>query len=832
MNCKCVKYSEISSEIQQHLKKRMLIPILGSGFTRKCKSYAGEVPSGEDYKEYMISKILEKRNYDVTQKEKYEKKQFSEISTIYHKAISKEEQRKYLRDNFTKVELNEEKKKFLEIKWPYVYTLNIDDAIERNSGYENVVYPYRKIYDDIFDQEKCTIKLHGHVNDILSYEDSKCEIFDQVQYVRSIGENRVLLNKLKHDYEFLNLLYIGCSLSNEIDLLSVVSATSSNGSHYYCTASVPDEDDLILLENYGITHCVVFDSYDAIYQELIKTAEEAEKIDASDLNLNKVYEFSEMKDDFEKNKPYLFQGKSLAEKTRRIVLPAFFISREVTDDIIRNVKTCGTQVLVGRSCSGKTYVTMDVARKVVDRDVFVLQSRERVNDEAFKILIEKPNCLVITDSKALSIDQIETVIRSDRERRGKQNGFLIVENKSNRDLASLLSLLRMNEVIKEDEPFTYEVKNKFTVAENDKLNQKLVKSSFGVFLANKSLADNIIDTSAELIQKNHFEKITPRVSTVKDIACLIALATKEKVYSGDVVILNLEEEFVLQKKKAAPLIEEEGTWSFEKSNASNSTMKYVVNAEYWLYHQLDGLVKEQGGRKKVIDAYHYIVSRLIEHYGKPDLNSGLKHVPYKEYILFDNINQIFTSQNTDLIREIYERLNDLLATDPNYLHQRAKCYIRSALKTKDDIQREEWLKNAHRDAIASNKIFEMRYENYQNEKIQISAAHTLYTVALTLCYLTKQAQYSKTEWNEKTIEYLSLALLSPYNSMEFIKKDKAYNQGDIIGETIAFFAANISSLSSEKARDLVGELVKMQILEESGDMHREKRLNKIGRKSE
>ena len=157
MNCKCVKYSEISSEIQQHLKKRVLIPILGSGFTRKCKSYAGEVPSGEDYKEYMISKILEKRNYDVTQKEKYEKKQFSEISTIYHKAISKEEQRKYLRDNFTKVEINEEKKKFLEIKWPYVYTLNIDDAIERNSGYENVVYPYRKIYDDIFDQEKCTI---------------------------------------------------------------------------------------------------------------------------------------------------------------------------------------------------------------------------------------------------------------------------------------------------------------------------------------------------------------------------------------------------------------------------------------------------------------------------------------------------------------------------------------------------------------------------------------------------------------------------------------------------------------------------------------------------
>lgn len=183
--------------------------------------------------------------------------------------------------------------------------------------------------------------------------------------------------------------------------------------------------------------------------------------------------------------------------------------------------------------------------------------------------------------------------------------------------------------------------------------------------------------------------------------------------------------------------------------------------------------------------------------------------------MFDNINQIFTSQNTDLIREIYERLNDLLATDPNYLHQRAKCYIRSALKTKDNKQKKKWLENAHRDAVASNRIFEMRYEEYQNEKIQISAAHALYTVALTLCYLTKLTQYSEVKWNEKAIEYLNLALLSPYNSMEFIKKDKAYNQDNIVGETIATFGANMSLLSSGKVRNLVGELIKMQMLEES-----------------
>ena len=814
MQCKCVKYSEIKLEIQQHLKKRMLIPILGSGFTRNCDSYAGKVPSGEDYRKYMIKEIAKKRGCSDLQK--YERKQFSEISTIYHKVISKEEQRNYLRSNFTKVKLNEEKKQFLEIDWPYIYTLNADDAIERNSMYDTVIYSNRKIYDDIFDREKCTIKLHGHVDDILSYEDSKCEIFDQIQYVQSIKSNKILLDKLKHDYEFLNLIYIGCGLSNEIDLLSVVSAVStSNGSHYYCTTSSPDDDDIIMLESYGITHCVVFDSYDMMYRELIATADEAKKIDTSDLDQYKVYESEQIEVDFEKKKPYLFQGKSLVNKKRHIVLPAFFVSREVADEIFKNVKICGTQILVGRSCSGKTYVAVDIARRVVDRDVFVFQSRERVNEKAFFALIEKANCLVIADSKALSIEQIEAVIKSDRERREKKNSFLIVENKSNRDLVSLLSLLRLNEVVKTDELITYEIKNKFTAKKNDELNQKLVKSSFGVFSVNKSLADNIIDTSTSLIQKNYFEKIVPRISSVKDIACLIALATKEKVYSEDVVILNLEEEFLLQKKKAAPLIEDEGTWPFEKSNANNSPMKYVVNAEYWLYNQLDNIVKKQEGRKKVIDAYYYIVLKLIEHYGKPDLNLGIKYAPYKEYILFDNINQIFTSQNTDLIREIYEALNELLATDPNYLHQRAKCYIRSALKTEDNNLKKKWLSNAQRDAVASNKIFEMRYEEYQNEKIQISAAHTLYTVALTLCYLTKLAQYSSIELNEKTVEYLNLALLSPYNSMEFIKKDKAYNQDNIIGETIITFNTNLSLLSSKKAKNSAVELIKMQIMENS-----------------
>lgn len=811
--CVCVPYSEVKLEIQQQLKRAALIPVLGSGFTRGCTSRRGTVPSGDDYKNYMINQIMKERGYDDSKRDNYEKKQFSDIATIYHAIIPKEEQRNYLRNNFTNVELSSDKRKFLDINWPYIYTLNTDDAIEKNSRYTTVVYSNRNLWDEIFANEKCTIKLHGHIDDILTYEDSNCEIFDLPQYVQSLNDNRILLDKLKHDYEFLNLIYIGCSLSNEIDLLSIASKSTISGNRYYCTVTPPDEDNLLMLSTYGITHCVIFNSYDEIYTELTISAEEAEKIEKSDLDKYKTFDFKELQDGFDMNKAYLFHGKTLIDKERRVLLPSFFTSREITDKLAKNIKNKGTQILVGSGCSGKTYVTIDLARRVVDKDVFVFQSRERINDDAFSALLSKENCLIITDSKALSEQQIEDIIRSDLERVKRQNSFVIVENKSNRDLISLLSLLRMTGAIKKNELIPYQLKNRLTAEKSKELNEKLVKSSFGIFSEGKTISDNIIDISTRLIQKSKFDRIVPKMETVKEVACLVVLATKEKIYSEEVVILNLEEEFISQKKKAFPLIEDEGTWDFEISRGNNSPMKYVVNAEFWLYNQLSKFAKVSSGQKKIIEAYQYIVQKIIEHYGKPDLKRGEKNARYKEYILFDNINQIFVSQGNVLIRGIYEALSDLLSTDPNYLHQRAKCYIRSSYMTSDFSKKQQWLIQAQRDASSSHKIFEERYIESENEKVQISSAHALYTVALTLCHLAKLANNKDSKLNEQAIETLYLALSSPYNSMEFIKKDKSYNYDNVIEETITTFAANLSLIPSEKAQANIEELMKILIRE-------------------
>lgn len=807
----CVSYDEVSNEIIQMMRRKTIIPVIGSGFTRDCIARSGKVPSGEDYYNYMIAQIVD-QNPDEMKVKELNNESFSSISSIYHKMVQAEKQQSYLLNKFTNVKLENVKKNFLKIDWPYIYTLNIDDAIENNSEFKTVLYANRDIRNSIFEQEKCVIKLHGDIKDILKYEDSNCEIFDQKQYVVSIKKNVSLLKKLTHDYEYLNLLYIGCSLSDEIDLLfSTSMANDNNNNRYYCSTQIPTLLQKTKLEAFGITHCIVFESYDDIYEKMTDAFHQSLCITPDELEQFSTYEFKTLGTGFELNCPYLFQGKSILNNSKIAIYPSFFVSRSVTDKIVENINSKGTQIVVGRGCSGKTYVAYDIIRRVRDREVYAFRSKDRINNETLTLLLNKENCLTIFDSKVLSIKQIEEIILTTSERVVKSNSIIIIENKSNRDLSGLLVLMKMNEHLEDDEIPQLEISNRFSKPKIDEINNYLVTSSLGVFSENKSIADNIINASNLLIQKNKFSQISPLTDNVRQVSSLIVLATLGKVYASDAINLDLVEEFEMQCKKAMPLIEKESTWVFEMSAANNSPLKYVVNAEYWLFNQLDILAKSRKGREKIIEAYRYIIGKLIEINGKPDLMKGEKYAPYKDYILFDNIFQIFRSQGTKIIRDIYQSLNDILATDPNYLHQRAKCYIRSAYKSTEEKDKEKWLEMAYRDASISNSSFEKRYESHENEKIMISAAHSLYTAALALCHIAKLRNYRDISINANAVKCLYKAISSPFNSIEFVNNDATYNYNNVVGDLVSTFATDVKYLKDKDAEEKVAELLMMMI---------------------
>lgn len=55
---KCVSYEEVKDEMIQMMRRKMLIPVIGSGFTQGCLARTGKVPSGNDYYQYMINQLV------------------------------------------------------------------------------------------------------------------------------------------------------------------------------------------------------------------------------------------------------------------------------------------------------------------------------------------------------------------------------------------------------------------------------------------------------------------------------------------------------------------------------------------------------------------------------------------------------------------------------------------------------------------------------------------------------------------------------------------------------------------------------------------------------
>ena len=797
---KIVSFDDVRNTFIANMRRKMIIPVIGSGFTRGCKSFKGIVPSGQDYKQYMIEEICSSlKNISPAD---LDEESFSTVSSIYRRAVSENKQKIYLRNNFTKVQLDNERRRFLSAPWPYIYTLNIDDGIESNSRYQHVIYANRNVDDSIFDKECCIVKLHGDVCEMLTYADSQSQIFTKEQYLKSLESNVSLLKKLKHDAIFQNMLYIGCSLIDEIDLIAY--APIENEGHvtarYYCTVTDPSILEQIKLEQYGITHCIVFESYDVMYDAIIDACTEAEQIRIDDLEAYKSFTINYLPSAFEINKPYLLYGKSLIGKSREITIPYFFISRDICSSIIKNMSSKSLQLVIGSGCSGRTFVMADIACKIRDKDVFLFESKNRLNDTAFNALLQKKNSIILADSNALSIHQIEHIIKKRKILAHNDLHVVIFVGKNNRDVASLIKLYEIKEQINDGDIPQLELRNKFTAKEISQLNPRLTAIGAGVFNIRKTIVDNIIEIGINLMEKNKYQNMIPQLNTTKEIATLIALATEQKLYSDRVTELDVVEEIVLQRKRCEPLIDIESAWSFEKSAGDNSPIKYVTNAEYWLYRHLEAFAKRDRNHTHITEAYRHIISRIIQHEGQPSLLYNNKDASYKDYILFDNINKIFGASGCGglaLIRSIYDSLNDLLSVDPNYMHQRAKSYIKTACSTNNFEEKNKHLERAYRDASVAAQVFENRYSENNNEKIMISISHIWYTQALILCHKASANQFENKEDNSTAINLLHKALTSPYNSYEFAKTD-SFNYQNVIAAMVQHVILHKDSVDSDK----------------------------------
>ena len=786
-----VTFDKIKSTILQDIKRNSLLPILGSGFSCGCRTKnGGVVPSGKELRKHMLNELTNSKNFTTDELEDLNTRTFSMIAEVFNSpdVISDDLRRKYLTKNFFNVVLDDvAKKAFLNLDWEYIYTLNIDDAIEKNSRFRQVIYANRDIYEEIFTEAPSVIKLHGDISDIITYKDSRCEIFDVKQYTASIETNAKLLHKLKHDLEYQNIIYIGCSLDDEMDLVySSRFAAMSSTNRYFCFVGKIDNVTKIRLGKYGITHCIEFPDYNSIYRELTELFGEAKKIQANDLDSFLHYSYKRIESDFERNSQYLFQGKSPIQRDKMILLPNYFINRPITEEIKEGLTRYVLQILYGSGCSGKSYVGIELSSLIRNKNVYYFESKTGLSYLAFMALLQKKDSILIFDENVLSLSQKELLL--DNLKTIQQNGtkIVLVARNNDRDLLGMIKYKTNQGLISEAMIKRILLPNSFSSTEVYDLNSLLVKSSLGVFYESRTIVDNIISAADALSVKNRFAKIIPLFDDVRQIVCLILLAIKRKLYSNDIVLFGIEKEIIEQSKTCDPLIEQDLTKRYEISADCNSPVKYVLNAEYWLCDFLSKYVSKN--KSQVIDAFKYIIHQIVAFYGKPDISFSEKDAPYKEMILFDNIVEVFKTQaNLLLIKDIYESLNDDLSADPNYLHQRAKCYIRLSDLVKEVDKKKDYLEKAFRDSYTAHAVFNKRYIDSKNDKVFISSSHALYTKALCKCHLCNINNYSDIAQNDEACELLLEALKSPYNAY---KRNDIFNYGDAVMRFVTTMLAN------------------------------------------
>lgn len=772
-----VKFEQVEQLLKTLLRSFSLIPVIGSGFSSgSLTAKGGKVPNGKIMRQDMLDAIKE-YNDNIDQ---IENDSFSNIATYYNAIVPVDEQRNYLSKNFVRVSLSKEKTNFLQVEWPYIYTLNIDDAIE-NSGLYKTILSNREFYLDILDDnEKYVLKLHGDAREMTVYKDGgKHAILSLSQYVDSLKHNEQLLNKLKQDCLDKNLIFIGCSLDDEIDLLSVFRDAQSVKSskkvdRFFITETTPNDFQKIKLSNMGITKVIVVGSFDYFYEHFTQIAQQINSIEINELKSLKNLPSIIKNVHDENNEDYILFGKTpFSKKTHKIELPYFFITRNISKNILQDFDKYALQIVVGQRISGKSYILLDLQQSIKNREVYYFDSRECVNRNTLTNLLEKENCVVLLDTAVLSNSVFEFLLRYDLSllsaRRCK---VVICVNSNDRNYAEELKKNYDNEFLK-----VYLISNKLSETEYVSIKKKLASCNIPIFERNKTIIDNIIDIQKQLIKgKDLFKNFQVKSDEYLQIVVLLLLAHKGKLTVEDITRFSIMSDLRTLMPKLDKIAEDDFRYLYAPS-VNNASYQIVCNAQAWLITYLSKIALNESYFESITKAYVYIAEKM-------------KNVPIHknnkelmDFINFNNINFLLGSARIQkhqsgakrLIQNIYTKLKPLLNDDFQFHHQHAKCLLWGVERLSSEEERKSTLEESHKAIIIARQLVcERLNDRPNNAKLKITLAHIEFTLTM-VC--VKQFYFSKNIVNfENAVVQLNLILnnklnLSAEELQEELRKD-------------------------------------------------------------
>ena len=743
--------NKFKEDLMYMLANKRIIPVIGSGFTRGEKTQYGIVPSGTDMKEYMIQELLTSNNGYT--KEELISKEFSKIVNYYFSDIDDDKIRDYYRRNFVTVKIKSESKKtFLEIDWDNIYTLNIDDGIEKCNNKYEVIYANKELYSgfDKYDS-KYLIKLHG---DASGYKYKECEewfILSKEQYIRSLKTNESLLTRFSATYFSKNILFIGCSLDDEIDILSKVINSKDqpySSMKIYVTNNELSKSQLKDLELFGIEYVLKVDNYEKFYDEMYKIYEKSKNLTVKEYENYKNFNIRTKKiKEYYKDIHLLYKENIINDKSI-IEVPSYYIQREKAKEILKDINSKTILALIGTRVSGKTYLLYNLIENIQDKQVYYFPSSVSLDSRIVKFILKNRNTVFIFDSGVLEDEEIREIILNYSNIQNLNNKIILTINKSDEVIIPNL---------KNDKVSKYILLNKFSDIECKNINKLLSHLMLPNFKSKMTLLDNIFEVEEHIGRmpgniSNKTDKIKDFSLSLKDneIKLLILLGVKHKITPGDISILRLNKYYREIKNKFSPIIDEDYTELIEK-NYKDYGYKIFSNAQLWILKQLGNYALEKENKYQIA----YVIKDIVRDYRLSNKTNESNRI-----ILFETLNELFPRKEGgagELINIIYTLLEDILSGEPNYWIQRAKSILHIYNKKHNKIV--EGIKcstKVYKDITSNGAIINIKNNNILRNSI--------FTTSMLYGRLVNLEHYRNLDNAKSALKYYYIAISDETNN--------------------------------------------------------------------
>ncbi len=825
------------------LEKRALIPVVGAGFSLGTPTdNNGTIPSVEELHQKLFFYIKEFSGYDESDLMEIEKYNLSKLATTFWNIYDRIPEAdkcifySYIENNFENISFRKEfQEAFLKVQWPYLFTLNYDSLIEDFEKKYYPIIPYDRINPYISKERISVYKLHGDAKKYTATGDQKYFILSAQQYIESMmnNANKDMLNQLLTAFSSKSILFLGCGLSDELDLLYssrlsikekaksidpnqqaiiyISFETNENAENIALSRRKQDE-----LANYGVTHVLrIFHEYQTkeFFNELAKISDKIPQPDKEAfLERFSAIKYNTLNIDDIQCRDFLFQENLIWKSIGKheITMPGYCVNRTMVSNAIKFISSGEPLCFIsGNFFSGKTYALIEVSKYFMSRKVYVFPSGVSLSNAQLDILLKKREVLCCFDSKSLTTTQIKMICaekKLDELRKLGSSAVVVIDTSDAPMYKYIFEARNLNQEFQQ-----FKLNNAFDGTEEPEFNKKIGAISLPPYIDKETLLDYIVDNEKELIGDSEIDYyfIKPQEELLVNDVCnrikaLIMLATEIRIPAMRAIQFGIDNAIndmirICEKSKRASAIERD----YSGYCGDSSGFEFVCNSKYWIVRALSMYANTNKNNVGIIaDAYLSIIENYRDIYKDDDVKFYQNSEPY---YFFDHIQTLFNHRwfpnSSRLMDAIYDKLRSVMSDSYQFLHQKAKGKLRIAqvqIRNSHLEDAEKSLKEAVYNITRAIKLAEL-YPQAKN--IEETILHMTYTKGRILieyscvspgrvpqtvetCYLLYQMQQNirhdaydfklATGSDKKSFEKFKLMLMSDFSiqANEELNKEK------------------------------------------------------------